>query len=486
MQLLSNAVERYRKIPVPAKASLWFIFSSLVQRGIAFITVPIFTRIMTPEQYGLYSTYAAWYGVMIVFTSLNLYYGVFNNAMVKFEDNRDRYISSMQGLTIVITMSFFLVYLVFRDTLNSFLGMTTPLAILLFAELLVTPAMQFWLVHNRFNYRYKTIVVVSLVKAVLNPVLGIILVLITTQKDVARIVSTVMVELLICVPIVLLQFKKGKCFFDKQFWKYSVLFNIPLLPHYLSGSILNQGDRIMISKMVGDSQVAFYNVAYNIGLLMNLFTGALNSAFVPWIYNKMKERKTSDIQGTTNALLLLMALLVSGLMFFAPELLSIMAPVEYADALYIIPPVAVSVFFIFMYNIFSNIEFYFETRKYVAVGSIIAAVVNIVLNYIFIPVYGYYAAGYTTLICYIIYGLSHLYFAKKVCKKNTGKSDVFSTKVTVLLSAYLVILMVLLNYIYKYIFVRYLLIAFLLVGLIVKRKSIISLVANLGRNKQVR
>lgn len=120
-----------------------------------------------------------------------------------------------------------------------------------------------------------------------------------------------------------------------------------------------------------------------------------------------------------------MLVVISCLILFAPELLIIIASKEYREAVYVIPPVAMSTLFTFMYNIFANIEFFYEEKRFVSIGSIIAAIFNIILNAIFIPRYGYYAAAYTTLVCYIIYGFSHLWWCKIVTKKNLHQVELF-------------------------------------------------------------
>ncbi len=81
----------------PVKAAMWFTICSFLQKGIQFITVPIFTRLLTKEQYGLYNVYNSWSQIVLIFASLNLFYGVFNNGMLKFETDRDRFVSSVQG-----------------------------------------------------------------------------------------------------------------------------------------------------------------------------------------------------------------------------------------------------------------------------------------------------------------------------------------------------------------------------------------------------
>lgn len=50
----------------PAKSAFWFVLCTLIQKALAFITVPIFTRIMPAEQYGIYNLYQTWSGILVV------------------------------------------------------------------------------------------------------------------------------------------------------------------------------------------------------------------------------------------------------------------------------------------------------------------------------------------------------------------------------------------------------------------------------------
>ena len=105
-----SLISKYKGLSVQAKSAIWFVACSLLQKGISFITVPIFTRIMTPVEYGDNSLYLSWLQIMTIVTSLYLFCGTFDNAMSKFEEDRDRYISSMQGLSLVIWGIVFLVF----------------------------------------------------------------------------------------------------------------------------------------------------------------------------------------------------------------------------------------------------------------------------------------------------------------------------------------------------------------------------------------
>ena len=279
---------------IATRAALWFVFCNILQKGISTITVPLFTRLLTTAEYGTYSLYISWFNILTIVTSLNLYYGVFNNALNRIRDKneRDKYVSSMQGLTITLTIILIAVYAPFQDFWSNLLGLNKLVLWLMMAELLVEPALQFWSARQRFEYRYKTMVSVTLLKSILNPVLGLMLVIIARDdKALARIVSVVAVEVVIAGSIMVLQFIRGKTFYSKANWKYALSFNIPLIPHYLSGTILNQGDRIMIQNMVGDSEVGIYSVAYSIGMLVQLFTNAINNSMTPWMYENLNPQQ---------------------------------------------------------------------------------------------------------------------------------------------------------------------------------------------------
>ena len=425
---------KFETMSTQAKAAFCFTFCSILQKGISMITVPIFTRLLSTDEYGVYSIYLSWLNILTVFTSLNLYYGVFNNAMLKYEDDRDRYTSSMQGLVTVVTSGVFIVYLLGRKVFNNLLGLSTIFVLLMFIEMLVTPSLQFWSARQRFDYKYKTLAGITLVKSVLNPVVGIIAVLLSRDKALARVASVVAVEVIFCGSIMVYQYIKGKSFYVKEYWKYSCEFSLPLIPHYLAGSILNQGDRVMIDNMVGKSAVGIYSVAYNVGMLMQIFTNAINSAFTPWMYTSLRDKKYKEIKRVSNLLLLIMAGLVWILMAFAPEVVSIFASEVYYDAVYVIPPIAASVYFIFMYVLFSNLEFYFEKTKFIMLASIGAAILNIFLNMIFISGFGYLAAGYTTLASYIVYCFSHFIFSLLVCKEKLNGEKIYDGRFLLWLS----------------------------------------------------
>lgn len=479
---LKNISKIYINLSAPVKASLWFTICSILQKGISMITIPIFTRLLTTDQYGVYSVYQSWYSVIAIFATLNLSAGVFNNGMIKYEKDKNKYISTLQGLSTFATVIVFCIYVVAMNFWNDILGLSSVFVFAMFMQLLFEPAYLFWSARQRFSYRYRKLVVVTLIISITSPLLGIVAVLSTTYKVEARIISYVFVQVCIGLIFYIYNFNNGKIIFSKKYWRFALAFNLPLIPHYLSMSILGQSDRIMISYMVDSGKAAIYSVAYSISSLMTIVTTSINNSFIPYTYKAMKEKKYKGINDNSKFLLIFVGLAVVLVMAFAPEIIKIFAPKEYYEAIWIIPPVTVSVYFMFLYPLFANVEFYFEENKYIMTASCVGAIANISLNYFFIPIFGFMAAGYTTLVCYIMFAISHYIFHRKVIKKHIGRIQIYNIKFIFSFSILILIIMFFMILLYNYNLLRYSLISILLLITSIKRVVLIKLIKKYIKN----
>ena len=159
----------------------------------------------------------------------------------------------------------------------------------------------------------------------------------------------------------------------------------------------------------------------------------------------------------------------------APELLGILAPDSYQTALWVVPPVTVSVYFTFLYNLFATFEYYYEKTHYVATATVVGAVLNVVLNAIFIPKFGFVAAGYTTLVCFMLYAFSHYFFMRKVNQVYMDGAVVYDVKIILALGAALLLCSFLVMLLYPMPIVRYGILAVLAAGVVWKRKTLFDL-----------
>jgi O-antigen/teichoic acid export membrane protein len=470
--IVNQFVDKYKKLPVQVKASAWFLVCAFMQRGISVLSTPIFTRILTTAEYGQYNVFNSWLGIITVFVSLNLYAGVFAQGIVKFDDERRKFASSLQGLCITLDAGWTIIYLVFRDFFNDTLGLTTVQMLAMFVMIWATAAYNFWSVDQRVDFKYRKLVLITIITSIAKPVVGIFLILHAEDKVTARILGLALVEVVAYLGLSISSFVKGKTFYSKKYWKYALSFNIPLIPHYLSQTVLNSADRVMIERMVGASEAGIYSLAYAISCVMTLFNTALEQTLEPWIYKKIKERKIEELSSVAYPSFICIAAVNVLLVAFAPEIVRMFAPLEYYDAIWVIPPVAASTYFTFMYSFFASFEFYFEKTKFVSVATMCGAVVNIILNYVFIKIFGYIAAGYTTLLCYFLYAFCHYICMRKICSIEFDGCKPYDEKILLIITIVFLTIVGLLLISYNYLIIRIVLIVGILLLLFVFRNHI--------------
>ena len=271
-------------------------------------------------------------------------------------------------------------------------------------------------------------------------------------------------------------------FFKKEFWKFALLTNIPLVPHFLSQTLLNQSDKIMIDMFVGKSETAVYGVAHSAAFVILIVATNLNSAFIPWLYEKIKKEKYDGIKSTVNIIVLFVGVTVTLLVLVAPEAMLILGGEKYYEGIWTIPSLAYSVLLILIYTLFANIELYYSKNVYVMISSLVGAAANIILNWLLIPQFGYIAAGYTTAFGYLLMCITHYLFLLLTCKKEKLRmSYFFDIKVILLISVALAGVCALITFVYDLTIVRYLICAVVAAVLIIKRKSIIGFYKNMKK-----
>ena len=355
---LKNLVNRSKEV----KATSAYLVCSVFQRCLILITLPIFTRLLTTEEYGISTVYASTLAVAIIFTSLNLPYGSFSPAMMKFKNDRDGYVSAVNTICILFSVVYFAVYLLFKGFWNSLVKLPTELMILMGFEMLFNTTIQFWMGKTRFEYKYKGFVFVTLLMTLLGTISSILAVIYLPNKGIVKVLANGVVVCIIGFVILIQSLAKGKECFNKEYWKYALSFNVPLIPYYLSQVIFNQSDRLMINKMTGKSDAAIYGVAYTLAFVLTFVLNAINDSFVPWMYRRINEKTPQDIKNISLIIATIMAVLLLGIIAFAPEIIYIIGGKKYISAIWVVPPVAMSLLLLFYSQLFINVEFYYEEK----------------------------------------------------------------------------------------------------------------------------
>lgn len=400
------------------KASLWYIVSTFILKCIGILVTPIVARMMTKSEYGMVATYGSWHAMISIFFSLNLTYSV-GRAKLDFPDKLDDYIGSCQLLAATTSIILISLILLFEDYFLPIFGMNKLFLLLLLISLFFEPAIEFFQTGCRYRYRYKQNIAIAIFTAILGPMLSIILMhLNTEQMALYRIIGSMVPTILISLIIWSISVYNNNLHFNIAYWKYAIVLSLPLIFHTLSLHLLALSDRIFISKICGDEYVGAYSLVYSYGIILNTISRTINLGWLPWFHDTYFANDYQQIRNNVKPLVLLACYICLACVAFAPEAIMYLGGEKYIDGVYCVLPVVIGVLCQYIYTHYVNIELHLKKTKFVSFGTFLAATINIILNLIFIPKYGYIAAAYTTLASYLALMLIHFLFTRIILKVN--------------------------------------------------------------------
>ena len=472
MNPIQTLLQKYRSLSAPVKASVWALFCSVFQSAASLVTTPVFTRLLTQAEFGVYSQYSSWLAILSILVTLNLYSETYIKGLSEHEAEEDAFTASMLWMNLLIFGCFLIVFLLAPSFWAKVLHLSPYLTGLMFVHLFVSNPFDYWKSRERYHFRYRLSTLLSVAVTVFSYAFSIYAVTHYSNRLNARIEGDLVIRILIGLPLLVILLRKTKYFYNKEIWGYALAFSLPLIPHYLSNIILNQSDRLMIGRLVGDAEAAKYSIAYMIASMVLMIVTAVNSSYVPYTFQKLRDKDLSSVRRSSSVLLAGIALLCVIGMGLAPEVITIFAGESYAEAALIVPDVSASVFFIFVYTLFSNVEYYYKETKLVGIATLLAAGLNVALNAVLIPKLGYTIAGTTTLVSYLFLALFH-YVCYRMIQHKEQFEALYDLRAVILISAALLGITLVIRTLFGLTLIRYLIVAAsvpLSVWLLVKKR----------------
>lgn len=459
------------------KAGLGYTIGNYLLKGLSFFTIPIFTRLLTTQDYGKYNVFLSYENIIFVLIGFAIH-SSYKNARYKYglcsegtEKGKDyySYVSTTICLILCSTVGWLLFVNLFSKPLENLLQLDQFCLNLLILYAFGNAIMTCYNTDAGLDYKYQRFIKVSGINAVLNILVSLVLIIFVFQTDkyIGRILGSTVAIVVVAVNIITEFLKRSTPGKDPSFLKWGIKYSAPIIPHGLSQIVLNQFDRIMIMKMETEARAGIYSFAYNIYAIIQVTANSLDNVWGPWFYQKRKDNDLDAIKKYSGIYAFYMMIFSSAIIFMTPEIVKILANENYWDAIYSVIPIVAGGYFAFLYTIPSCVEYYHGKTQYIASGTMLAAVINIVLNYIFIKRYGYVAAAYTTLATYFLYFLFHYLIAMKIEKKS-----LFSNRIMMQCAVGMFVSVGLGNVLIDYIVVRIFVVAVLfLIGLIHEEKT---------------
>lgn len=412
------------------KAGSFYFLGNIFDKAVAFITVPIFTRLLNTSDYGVTSTFLAWITILSVVITLSLGNSI-RTAVVDFSDDKDGYMSSIFALGTISAMILTTVV----TAVATFVGDSNTVLLVLFCCICSYSYSILASVKWRYmmDLKYIKRTVLQCVPNVVIIILSIVLIVnMDEQKYLGRIYGILVIDSLLSLSFLVYYFLKGRKLFCTKYWKYALIFSIPIIFHSLSTVILSQADRTMITILRSSAETGIYSLAYQFGMVPVVIATTVENVWIPWFTKKMESADKKNINKMVLPYLLVVAIACAVIMLIAPEILKFMSTESYYGAIFMIPPIVLGAYLMFLSSISLDLEYYMKKTKMIATNTMVAAAVNVGLNAVFIPKYGGTAAAYTTAASYLVSFIMHYIVARKL------DSELFDLKLYIAPIAFIV------------------------------------------------
>jgi len=207
--------------------------------------------------------------------------------------------------------------------------------------------------------------------------------------------------------------------FNKEYIKDILFFGIPLIPHALGGWIMTGIDRLFINSMINVAATGIYTVGYQVGMIIGLLATSFNTAWTPFLFEKLKEDNYSTKIRIVKYTYLYCIFLIGLAVFIgviSSNLLGFLVDKAYYGASKYVIWIAMGYAFEGIYLMVGNYIFFAKKTYLLSVATFFSAILNLGLNYILIKKNGALGAAQATCLTYFIFCIIAWFLSSRVYK----------------------------------------------------------------------
>lgn len=394
--------------------------SNVLNGALPFLLLPVMTRLLPPQEYGVLAMFTVLLGIMSAFTGLSVQGAVNSRYVDRNEINFPNYVGASLWV-LCISTAVTTVFVALLQAPLSRLATIPPFWLFMsiltsFASFLVQIRLSIWLMARKpLCYG-----VLQVGMSVVNATLSLALVLWVYRSADGRMWGQTLATVIFGLVAFISLLRGGwvDVRMNKQYMKEIFSFGIPLVPHVLGGFLLAFADRLVVNERLGLRDAGIYMVAAQLGVGMGMITDAFNKAFVPWLYEKLKsgsdQEKRLIVRGTW--VYFGVALVAAGVVAVgASWIIVLCAGPKYRDAAGVLGWIALGQAFGGMYLMVTNYVFYARKTAFLGWFTLVSGIIGVFAAWILTPLMGIAGAGAGLAIGMLAKFLLTWWLAHRVC-----------------------------------------------------------------------
>lgn len=368
-------------------SALIYAFSNGIAAGLPLLLLPILTRTLTPDEYGLVAMFSIVVTAFGALTGLSVHGAISMRYFDREGIDFPRYIGSGLAILAGSGIMTFLLAIVLSPLLTAATNLTLPVlliaVIMSCAQFLVQTRLAVWQSAKR-AWKFGGF---RLGQAAIELTLTLVLVVGLSLAWQGRIAGMLVAAVVLAILAVISLARDSLIGWPprREYVLHALKFGLPLVPHVVGGMLLTVTDRLMISSIIGVAETGIYMVAIQVGLAIGLMTDAMNRAVAPWLIETLQRRDARrDIRIVRLSYVYALTLICGALVvsWAAPTLIGIIAGREFQAAAPLIGTISIGYAFGGMYLLVVNYIFYAGKTARLALVTLAVGIVNVGLSYL--------------------------------------------------------------------------------------------------------
>jgi len=404
-----------------------YLIANLATKALAFISIPIYTRLLTTEDFGIVSVFLGVVGILNNLFTLGTDCAV---SRYYFDKKNNIDFKSFVGTSVIFSFGLFiinsLIFCFFAKEIASMVKLPVYVIYLIIPVVFIN--VMGLMFEQIYNPQKKSLIIAksSLYRVYLGFGFSIIFILILShEKFYGQIFGQIVAGIFLSLFWIKKIYPYFKFVFIKKHLRYILIYSLPLIPYSMSGVLIEQFGKLTIGRSVSLSDAGYYSLALSISGLVAIIISVAHQAWNPFYFEYMNSKNYNQHDNDQNRIFRITIIVAAFLAAFGLEVGLLLAKSNFTGALYLIPIMVIGyVFYQLAYVYMRNFGY---TRKtiYSTLTVCVSSIINILINLYAIPKYGEIGAAISFVISYISMAFIAWFFNKYIIKFYTTPLKLF-------------------------------------------------------------
>ncbi len=409
------------KIPDNLKSflsdSTVYTFINLINKIIPFVLLPIIIRMVSAEDFGVYSIFTTLESSLIPIVTLNMPAALSRHYYLE-SINLKEYISTIILSMLVVCALFFCIVLFIPENLTNKIGLSAHYVVIAVLTASAIGVINMLSSFYRLQHKPWYYGMFNIGQSLL--LLSVILLFCSIRGNFIMLIIGRIIYTAVFTGITIFLFYNSKLLdfeFNWEWLKRILNFSIPTVIYSISAFIFLSSDRFLIKHFLGIENVGYYTAIFQLASIISILGVSVNAAWMPWLFENLKKNnKETKLFIVKLTYALISCFLLIGFIFclIYPFVAKFILPIYYHPYINIAYPIIIGSVFEAIYLIVSPYILYVEKTKYNGFIGLGIAIINVSLNLILIPIYGLNGAAYSFLTSWVLLALLFFVFSAQV------------------------------------------------------------------------